>query len=65
MYDKFVKSRHPGFRPRFQPVGLTGRRVGDYTPEGESRGPEGFYGIDNPGLINLDSGFRRNDVLKS
>lgn len=34
------KIPHPGFRPRFQPVGLTGRREGDSTPEGENRGPE-------------------------
>jgi hypothetical protein len=37
--DGLDKSRRPGLRPPFQPGGPPGRRVGDYTPEGENRGP--------------------------
>ncbi len=51
--DSLVKSlfgRHPGFRPG-----------GDFTPEGESRGPDIVPAKAGNQFNPLDSGFRRNE----
>jgi len=41
IFDRRDKRRDCGLRPRFQPVGLTGRRLGLYRPEGRAYRPEG------------------------